>query len=55
MTNVRTKEISRKKKNADGVRRRLVRKYRVRLKTMALQILYGMSVSIDAKASADGW
>jgi len=30
-------------------------KYRVKLEMMALVILYGMSVSMDAKASAEEW
>lgn len=55
MVKVQKKDMSRKKKNAPGSRLRLVMKYSVRLKMIALAILYGMSVSIDAMASADGW
>jgi len=49
-----TKEISRKKKKAPASRRRFVMKYSVTLKTMQFMILYGMSQSMDATASADG-
>ena len=48
------KEMNQKKKNAPGVRRRLTMKYKVMLNTMEFMILYGMSVSIEATASADG-
>lgn len=41
--------------NAPGSRRKFVMKYNVMLKTIELVILYGMSVSTDAKASAEGW
>lgn len=51
---VHMKDASRKKKNAPGSLRRFVMKYIVTLKAMAFAILYGMSVSIDAKASAEG-
>lgn len=52
---VTRKVTKRKKKKAPGSLRRLVMKYNVRLKKMALRILYGKSQSIDATASADGW
>ena len=48
-------EMSTKKKKGPASRRRLVMKYSVVLKTMVFMILYGMSQSIDATASADGW
>lgn len=54
MVKVMKKVISRKKKNAPGVLRRPVMKYSVRLKMMEFPILYGMSVSMLAKASAEG-
>jgi len=54
MHKVRENVISRKKKKAPGSLRRFVKKYSVKLKTIELLILYGMSVSILAKASADG-
>ena len=55
MTSVNVKEIRMKKKKFPGSRRRFVMKYRTKLKVMALTILYGISVNILAKASADGW
>ena len=54
MVNVKKKEISKKKKNGPGSLRRLARKYSGRLKQMALRTLYGMSVNMEAKASAEG-
>lgn len=55
ITIVNMKDIKRKKKKFPGFRFRLTMKYSVRLKMMALQILYGISVSIEATASHDGW
>ena len=55
MTRVKTNEISRKKKKLPGCRFRLTMKYRVTLKKIALRILYGISVNMDAIASQDGW
>jgi hypothetical protein len=55
MTKVNMKDIKTKKKKFPGCRFKLTMKYSVRLKTMALHILYGRSVSIDATASHDGW
>jgi hypothetical protein len=54
MVKVIVNEIRTKKKKAPGSLRRWVIKYSTRLKKMALRILYGMSVSIEAKASQDG-
>jgi len=54
MVRLRIKVISMKKKNDPGSRRRFVIKYRTGLKMMAFPILYGMSMSMLAKASADG-
>lgn len=55
MVRTMIKLTNKKKKNAPGSRRRLAMKYSVILNIMALQILYGRSVSILATASADGW
>lgn len=55
MVNVRMNEMRAKKKKFPGWRFRFVMKYMVRLNVMALQILYGMSVSMEARASQDGW
>ena len=54
MVKVKVNEIRTKKKKAPGSLRRWVIKYSTRLKKMELRILYGMSVSIEAKASQDG-
>jgi hypothetical protein len=54
MVNVRTNEMRRKKKKFPGSLRKFDMKYKVKLKVMVLVILYGMSVSIDATASAEG-
>ena len=55
ITKVIVKEIRKKKKKAPGSRLRFVRKYRTRLNAIALKIFVGMSVKIEANASAEGW
>lgn len=52
---VQTKLNSMKIKNALGVRRRLVMKYKVRLKVTEVMSLFGKSQIIDAIASENGW
>lgn len=55
MDSVHMNENSKKMKNASTSRRRLVRKYNVKLKVMAMKILEGRSHIMDATASANGW
>ena len=55
MTRVNVNDIRIKKKKFPGCRFKLTMKYRIKLKVMALVILYGMSVNIEAMASQDGW
>ena len=49
------KENSRYVKKAPAVLRKFVRKYKGRLKSMELRILFGKSQIMDAIASAAGW
>ena len=51
---VMMKLMKKKKKNALGVLLSPAMKYKTMLKMMAFAILYGMSVNMDANASADG-
>jgi hypothetical protein len=51
-----TKLVKRKKiKNWEGSGRSPARKYRIRLKQVAMTSLTGASDTMPAKASADGW
>jgi hypothetical protein len=51
-----TKTVNRKKtKNREGVGSRPARKYRMRLKQIAMTSLTGASEIMPAKASAKGW
>jgi hypothetical protein len=55
VTTVLRKATKRKKNRGPASRRRFAMRYNVRLKHRVLSNLYGMSVSILATASADGW
>lgn len=55
VTIVLRKATKRKKKMGPASRRRFAMRYNVRLKHSVLSTLYGMSVSMLAMASADGW
>ena len=54
ITMVMRNVVSTKKKNGPASRRRFVMKYNGTLNVNAFKILYGISVSIEAKASAEG-
>ena len=47
--------VKTKKKKPPASRRKLVMKYSGTLNVTAFRILYGISVSIEANASAEGW